>query len=68
MTNKDFKQIKTNMKTFTKNFQFVSGKLISIEINNVTYSRAKANGKLTAMQLQEFEFLDDFSLETPISL
>jgi len=68
MTNKKFKEIKTNMYSFTKNYNFVSDKLISVTINGVEYGRLKREGNLTARQLEEFEFLNDFEIEEGISL
>ena len=68
MTNKKFKEIKTNIKSFEKVINFVSGNLVAIIINGVTYSKSKKEGALTIKQLEEFTFLSDFESKDGISL
>ena len=68
MTNKKFKEIKTNMISFEKVFQPTSGKIVGIIINDIRYHQGRTADKLTRNQLEYFEFLDDFKIENPITL
>jgi hypothetical protein len=61
MTNAKFKQLKTNIKTFTKIHQPISGKLVGVEINGTEYFQSKKRGNLSTKQLEFFEFLPDYN-------
>ena len=68
MTNARFKEIRTNVKSFRRNFNFISDRLISIELNEVVYSMHKSEGKLTSDQLKYFEFISDFDIDNSIDM
>ena len=67
MINKDFKKLKTNIKSFSKNTNW-NDNLISIIINGKDYQASRKASGLTKKQLEYFKYIPDFENAKGISL
>jgi len=68
MTLQNFKELKTNVKSLEKVHNPSSGKLVYVILNNIKYRQTRKGNDLTRKQLEYFEYMNDFDLDTPINL